>query len=105
MELLVNYDWPANYTQFKRILCELTTITSTPYILESTVARLLNQETVTNSPGESHSPLARLNLNRTLDEIDRDIINAVLKETEGNQSAAAKRLGISRTTLWRLLKK
>lgn len=105
MELLVNYDWPANYTQFKRILCELTTITTTPYILESTVARLLNQETVTNSPGESHSPLARLNLNRTLDEIDRDIIKAVLKETEGNQSAAAKRLGISRTTLWRLLKK
>ena len=34
----------------------------------------------------------------------QDIIHAVLEETKGNQTAAAKRLGISRTTLWRLLK-
>ncbi len=45
-----------------------------------------------------------LRLDRTLDEINRDIIRAVLDETNGNQSAAAKRLGISRTTLWRFLK-
>ena len=31
--------------------------------------------------------------------------DAVLEETGGNQTAAAKRLGISRTTLWRLVKK
>jgi transcriptional regulator of acetoin/glycerol metabolism len=29
----------------------------------------------------------------------------VVEETGGNQTAAAKRLGISRTTLWRLLQK
>ena len=50
------------------------------------------------------NPVQSFNLNRTLDEINQDIIHAVLEETGGNQSAAAKRLGISRTTLWRLLK-
>ena len=45
-----------------------------------------------------------LDLKRPLDEINQDIIHAVLEETKGNQTAAAKRLGISRTTLWRLLK-
>ena len=46
-----------------------------------------------------------LDLNRTLDEISQDVALRVLKETGGNQTAAAKRLGISRTTLWRLLQK
>lgn len=44
-----------------------------------------------------------LNLNRTLDEISQDVALRVVEETGGNQTAAAKRLGISRTTLWRLL--
>ena len=45
-----------------------------------------------------------LDLGRTLEEINQDVALRVLEETEGNQTAAAKRLGISRTTLWRLLK-
>ena len=46
-----------------------------------------------------------LDLNRTLDEINQDVALRVVEETGGNQTAAAKRLGISRTTLWRLLRK
>ena len=45
-----------------------------------------------------------LDLNRPLHEIDREIALLVLQECNGNQSATAKQLGISRTTLWRLLK-
>lgn len=107
MKLLVDYDWPYNYTQFKRILSELTAVTTTPYILESTAAHALEQEHTISSPRvqpEGSSPFRALDLNRTLDEINHDIIHAVLEEMGGNQSAAAKRLGISRTTLWRLLK-
>lgn len=104
MELLKNYDWPYNYTQFKRILSELTVITTTPYIAESTVTELLSRERNTCAPRPGMSSLASLNLERTLDEINQDIIKAVLDDCGGNQSAAAKRLGISRTTLWRLLK-
>ena len=37
-------------------------------------------------------------------EIDRDIIRRQLSLAHGNQAAAARRLGISRTTLWRYLK-
>lgn len=45
-----------------------------------------------------------LDLHKTLDEIERDIIQQILAEEGMNQSAAAKRLGISRSTLWRKLK-
>lgn len=104
MDLLISYNWPYNYTQFKRILSELTVITTTPYITENTVSALLSKEKTTAGPSGQPPALSSLNLNRPLSEINQDIINAVLENTGGNQSAAAKCLGISRTTLWRLLK-
>ncbi|MDD6363205.1 MAG: helix-turn-helix domain-containing protein [Lachnospiraceae bacterium] len=44
-----------------------------------------------------------MDLNRTLDQITKDIIKTVLDRNDGNQSAAARQLGISRTTMWRYL--
>ena len=45
-----------------------------------------------------------LDLNRTLEEINRDVALRVLEEAGGNRTAAAGRLGISRTTLWRMIR-
>lgn len=105
MDMLMDYDWPGNYTQFERILNELAVVTTTPYILEDTVSAVLSREaTVLTSHTGTGPHLPSLNLNRTLEEINQDIINAVLEEANGNQTQAAKRLGISRTTLWRILK-
>lgn len=108
MDLLQHYDWPANYTQFKRILNELALVTSTPYIQTRHVAALLEKEneqnTLSTHLSSDTSGSCTLDLNRSLDEINQDIIRMVLAEAKGNQSAAAKRLAISRTTLWRYLK-
>ena len=41
----------------------------------------------------------------TMNEINQDVALRVVAEMGGNQTAAAKRLGISRTTLWRLLQR
>ncbi|QHQ63238.1 sigma-54-dependent transcriptional regulator [Anaerocolumna sedimenticola] len=105
MELLQEYDWPQNYTQFKRLLNELATLTTTPYITSLSVMELLDKERNTIGSGYSSAPDSKfsLNLNRTLDEITHDIILQVLAGKKGNQSAVAKQLGISRTTLWRYL--
>lgn len=102
MELLQNFDWPGNYNQFKRILTELVTLTDTPHIKTETVSNLLLQEQPTLFPS-NHSET--LDLNRTLDEINLDIILRVLAEENNHQVATAKRLGISRSTLWRILQK
>lgn len=54
---------------------------------------------------QSETPkVYNIDLNNTLDEIVSDIIYIVLKEENYNQSRASKRLGISRSTLWRKLK-
>lgn len=113
MELLQAYDWPSNYTQFKRILNELSLMTTTPYIQAEHVAALLEKERADTSVLSGAGSLEGqektdghilLDLNQTLDDLNRQIIHSILEETGGNQSAAAKRLGISRTTLWRYLK-
>jgi DNA-binding NtrC family response regulator len=42
---------------------------------------------------------------RSLEEVEKDYILAVLKLNDGNQTQAAKQLGIGSATLYRKLKK
>jgi len=105
LTLLQNFSWSHNYSQFKRVLHELITKTTEPVIASSLVRQVLKTEFASPVIEVSADAAERFNLNRTLDEMNREIIMRVLKECDGNQSAAAERLGISRTTLWRFLKK
>lgn len=104
MELLRRYPWPHNYTQFLRVFTDLA-MNAGPAITSADVRQALQKEQHfgTFSPlGEDAS--LPLDLNRTLNEIDRDVAQRVIRELDGNHTAAAKRLGISRTTLWRLIR-
>lgn len=104
LELLQQYHWPQNYTQFKRLLSELAVLTTTPYITSDSVSNLLDKEGHTiGSNITKFDNGTVIDLDRPLDEITKDIINKVLYEKSGNQAATAKQLGISRTTLWRYL--
>ena len=40
-------------------------------------------------------------LSGNLEDIEKTVIEEVIKEEKGNKAAVARRLGISRTTLWR----
>lgn len=105
LAMMMHYDWPNNHMQFKRVLNELAVLTTTPYISTRDVKGMLGKEQASTAGSINHSENdTALNLNRRLDEITREIIRQVLAENGGNQSAAAKQLGISRTTLWRYLK-
>jgi transcriptional regulator with PAS, ATPase and Fis domain len=104
MEMLMHYDWPQNYTQFKRLTRELAVLTITPYITSNSVATLLDKER--SSINSTYETLAgtSMNLERPLEEITRDIIKKAVAANHGNQSITAKQLQISRTTLWRYLR-
>ena len=97
---LQSYSWPGNYDQFQRIMNELVFTADSPYIRAPEVSRLLRRELPAAMPLSTS-----LDLHRSLEEINLDILRQVLAEEGGNQSATAKRLGISRTTLWRMLQK
>lgn len=102
---LCAYDWPANYDQFKRLLQELVLMTDTPYISVADVDKLLAREERFFMK-ETSEPASPADLHgKTLEEMELEIMQQVLSEEGGNQTLAAARLGISRTTLWRMLQK
>ena len=102
--LLQNFQWPHNYTQFRRVIGELAVTATGQFITAENVQQTLRKERHVGAfTPHAENAAVPLNLNRTLDEISQDVALRVVEETGGNQTAAAKRLGISRTTLWRLL--
>lgn len=105
IELLKSFSWPHNYTQFRRVIGELAVTAEGQIITAESVRGLLKKERYVGAfSAGTENAAAPLDLSRTLDEISRDVALRVLEETGGNQTAAAKRLGISRTTLWRLMR-
>lgn len=101
IEMLRQYSWPTNYTQFKNILCTLASTTGGAYITAAQVAELLGRERTLRRPAEpSH---AEVRTDRTLDEIITEVVQQAVAAHHGNRAAAARQLGISRTTLWRYL--
>jgi hypothetical protein len=104
MEMLMHYDWPQNYTQFKRLTKELAVLTVTPYITSNSVAILLDKERSSINSSYEYMTDSSMDLDRPLEEITRDIIKKAVADNHGNQSLTAKQLQISRTTLWRYLK-
>lgn len=103
LPLLTEYHWPGNHKQFQRVLNELATITTSTYIKTEDVKNILQKE---ESKGLKTNHLSTsLDLTKTLENINLDILQQVLSEENGNQSNTAKRLGISRSTLWRMIQK
>ncbi len=103
LEMMRRYDWPGNYTQLKHVLHEAAIRTEGMYISGTDIAELLARERKfhyrqTDELGVLSSG------NMTLEEMNRRIIEQALAENHGNQSLTARRLGISRSTLWRILK-
>lgn len=101
LQQLRRYSWPDNYTQFKRVLQELASLTDSYYIRSSAVSEILSREKMLSIISQ---PVSRETQEpRTLDQIIRQAIEEALQDNNGNQSAAAKQLGIGRTTMWRHL--
>lgn len=104
LQLLEEYDWPVNYEQFERVLRDLAATEGKSYIPSSAVREALQREREMYLEVRTAS-LADALRGKTLEEIQLMAIRQALAEEHGNQTAVANRLGISRTTLWRMLQK
>ncbi len=104
MRLLESFPWPGNHNQFKRVLQELVLMTTTPNIALQSVQRVLQREERMYA-AQAAAPSADALRGKTLEEINLLALRQALADCDGNQSAAAQRLGISRTTLWRMLQR
>ncbi|MDV2581355.1 sigma-54-dependent Fis family transcriptional regulator [Alkalibacillus haloalkaliphilus] len=95
---LVKYDWPGQVRELRSFI-QTVVLAEKGYVLKADqVNRYLKEKR------ESRSK-SIYQLEGTLEDIEIQVIESVLEEENYNQSKAAKRLGINRSTLWRKLKK
>jgi len=91
------YEWPGNVRELENIMVRACTLATGDYLDESLVFTLPEDRPA----AEEDSGF----LNLTLKDNQKTLILKALKQNNGNFSRTASQLGISRTTLWRRLKK
>lgn len=98
LALLADYSWPGNVSELKALLQEAV-LMEKGYVIESPLI-----ETLLHRKGVDTIYISSDLLNGSLEQIEKKIIEKVLEQEEYNQTKAAKRLNINRSTLWRKLK-
>ena len=92
-ELITQYDWPGNARELANAVERASIISNTDIILPEhlppAVANFAAISETTSGGGEV----------KTMDQAERDAIEAALTRSEGNRTRAAAALGISRRTL------
>jgi two-component system, NtrC family, response regulator HydG len=97
MELLMRYSWPGNVRELKSAF-EYAFIACRGDMLEP---RNMPHDIVHGSLASQSKPLG----GRDMNAIKRERLEQALEATRGNRSEAAQLLGLSRTTVWKQIRK
>ena len=103
MNELLRFSWPQNFEQLKRVMENLAVRAGENRITAEHVADVLRSEMNLAQGETGQTSNTIIDLTQSLDDINKDIVRIVLDQTDGNQTEAAARLGIGRSTLWRML--
>lgn len=96
MDMLMSYGFPGNVRELENIIERAVILEKTSRIRPETLPQSIKLFQI-----ETIDP----NRIKPIDDLNREYAEKVLEFAEGNKSKAAELLGISRTSLWRILKK
>jgi two-component system response regulator HydG len=94
MEILMSYSFPGNVRELENIIERAVIIEKNSFITPESLPQSLTM---------FHIETIEPDKIRTMDEINREYAQKVVEMLGGNKSKAAELLGISRTSLWRIL--
>lgn len=97
VDLLNSFKWPGNLSQLRRVMHDLVLFCALERIDQNAIRAALARE----SALDAYTGEPVLDTTKTLDELTDSYIKLVVNEEGGKLTSAAKRLGISRSTLWR----
>jgi two-component system response regulator AtoC len=95
---LCSHHWPGNVRELDHTIERAVTLTMNSALLPGDLPPRLQQQTALPRPGAS-PPLL------TLEELEKQHIQVVLRATQGNKKRAAQILGINRRSLYRMAKR
>jgi two-component system response regulator HydG len=99
MDLLMRYDWPGNIRELENALERAVIMARSPFITPEEFPANLRRLDPTQAEPEVAPPS-----DRSLRQVEKEMILKTLEETGGNRTHTAKILGISRRTLQLKLK-
>ncbi|HHW41414.1 MAG TPA: sigma 54-interacting transcriptional regulator [Syntrophomonadaceae bacterium] len=106
-ELFQQYTWPGNIRELENILERIVVMSINGVIPEFVINEIIGELSEKNL--DSQFAIIKEDTHSCFKPVpemeEQELILATLKETSGNKTLAAKRLGMNRTTLWRKLKK
>ncbi len=101
LQVMNELSWRGNIDELKSVVEQMCILSPGPFIEYDDVKELLDRI----EERERSEKTNLLNIHgKTLEEIEEEVIMAVLKQVGFNQTKAAEQLGINRTTLWRKVK-
>ena len=100
MDALVRGTWPGNVRELENAVERAVILSVGEYITERELPQVSAREE-SHETAESLSNLAGM----PLDDVEREVILATLRDVGGNKSEAARVLGITRATLHKKLKR
>lgn len=96
---MVNYNWPGNVRELQNVIQTVVNVAENNSVLTYKNIPSYIRPKELSEDSNSKSPLL------TLDEIEKSAILRTIQELNGNIAAAAKVLGIGRSTMYRKMKK
>jgi len=102
LKILLNYNFPGNVRELENIIEHAIILTKGIEIQPRNLPSYLRSKQI--------EPPVRTKISEeqdlaVLEKVERDLIGSALERNGGNTAAAAKELGIHRTTLWRKMKR
>ncbi len=100
MAILMDYDWPGNIRELENVVERAVVCSASDRLDPSVLPREIRVSRAATGQGESESAGAA----RTAESEESRKIRETLDSCGGNRTLAARKLGISRTTLWRKIR-
>ncbi len=102
MKRLIQYNWPGNVRELRNALEYAFVLCASGKIAIEHLPPKIMEENQYAPPPE---PAAKKKPTASPSSPQQEELLAVLRQTRGNQSAAARKLGVSRVTIWKRMKK
>jgi two-component system response regulator AtoC len=97
LNLLLAYDWPGNVRELRNVIEQMVVLARAERLTVRDVPPQVRG-------GADLTKISVVRTGMTVEEAERQLIVQALKETDGNRTQAARKIGISRRTLHRKLK-
>ena len=99
MEALLRYHWPGNVRELQNVVHRYLTVRKLDF-----VGSLVGEPTVWRDSAGEGTNGGELNLRRSVERFEREIIATALEQTRWHRGHAASLLGVDRKTLFRKMK-